>query len=124
MRQESSMTALSLVLVATALTIGSAVARDEQGDDQKKEKDRCEGSKDVAIVNAKVFPMDAKNSIASSVTIKNGKIAAVGHRGDHEHGPCMRVIDARGRTVVPGLIDNHNHIVQVGHHPGHDNRLD
>jgi hypothetical protein len=30
----------------------------------------------------------------------------------------------RGRTVVPGLIDNHNHVVLLGLRPGHDTRLE
>src|SRR5204863_126133 len=38
--------------------------------------------------------------------------------------PCTQTIDLRGRTAVPGLIDNHNHIVLLGMRPGHDVRLD
>src|SRR6266480_6053893 len=34
------------------------------------------------------------------------------------HGPDTKVIDLRGRTVVPGIIDNHNHIVLMGNRPG------
>src|SRR5437879_13351645 len=38
--------------------------------------------------------------------------------------PCTKVIDLSGRTVVPGLVDNHNHIVLLGMRPGHDIRLE
>ena len=38
--------------------------------------------------------------------------------------PCTKTIDLRGRTAVPGLIDNHNHIVLLGIRPGHDTRLE
>src|SRR5215203_5280239 len=38
--------------------------------------------------------------------------------------PCTRTIDLRGRTAVPGLIDNHNHIVLLGMRPGYDTRLE
>jgi predicted amidohydrolase YtcJ len=34
------------------------------------------------------------------------------------------VVDLHGRTAVPGLIDNHNHIVLLGLRPGHDTRLE
>ncbi len=34
------------------------------------------------------------------------------------------MIDLEGRTAVPGLIDNHNHIVLLGLRPGHDTRLE
>src|SRR5690606_1106618 len=37
---------------------------------------------------------------------------------------CTRVVNLRGRTAVPGLIDNHNHIVALGLRPGHDTRLE
>src|SRR5439155_26815460 len=37
---------------------------------------------------------------------------------------CTKVIDLRGRTAVPGLIDNHNHIVLLGLRPGFDTRLE
>jgi predicted amidohydrolase YtcJ len=36
----------------------------------------------------------------------------------------MRVINLHGRTAVPGLVDNHNHIILLGLRPGHDTRLE
>ena len=39
-------------------------------------------------------------------------------------GPCTKTINLRGRTAVPGLIDNHNHIVLLGIRPGYDTRLE
>ena len=38
--------------------------------------------------------------------------------------PCTKVINLRGRTAVPGIIDNHNHIVLLGMRPGHDIRIE
>src|SRR5438309_853004 len=68
---------VSLLLVASSLLAGAAMiapvlARD--GDD-------CVGARDVKLVNGKIHTLDARNSIVSSVTIKNGKFAAVGHEG-------------------------------------------
>lgn len=93
-------------------------------DDQDHDRDRCARSRDLAIVNGKIATMDGSNSFVSSVTIKNGRIAAVGHRGNHSRTPCTKVIDARGRLVIPGIVDNHNHFVLLGLRPGHDARLD
>ena len=67
--------------------------------------------------------MDAKNSIVSEVTIQDGVFTAVG-KGSGRLSPCTQVIDLRGRTAVPGLVDNHNHIVLLGLRPGHDTRLE
>jgi predicted amidohydrolase YtcJ len=89
-----------------------------------KDDDRCAGARDVRLVNGKIHTLDSRNSIVSSVTIENGKITAVGRDGAPGGGPCMRVINLKGRTAVPGLVDNHNHIVLLGLRPGHDTRLE
>lgn len=82
--------------------------------------DRCSGSRDIRIVNGRIHTMDARDSVVSSVTIHDGHFAAGNGVGD----PCMKVIDVHGRTVVPGLIDNHNHFVLLSERPGHDTRLE
>jgi len=74
---------------------------------------------DVILINGKIHTMDAKNSIVSSVVIKNGRFLEVESGRPNAHaGRKTRVIDLRGRTVVPGIIDNHNHIVLMGNRPG------
>ena len=104
-------------LIAGVTMFTPALARD--GDD-----DRCAGSRDVKLVNGKIHTLDARNSIVSSVTIKNGKFAVVGDDGHSDGGPCMQVINLGGRTAVPGLVDNHNHFLLLGLRPGHDTRLE
>jgi predicted amidohydrolase YtcJ len=108
---------VALSWLVGAATIIPALARD--GDD-----DRCAGSRDVKLVNGKIHTLDARNSIVSSVTIKNGKFAAVGGGEGSDGGPCMSVINLDGRTAVPGLVDNHNHFLLLGLRPGHDTRLE
>ena len=80
----------------------------------------CTGSRDLRIVNGRIHTMDAHDTVVSSVTIRRGVFAA----SDGAREPCMQVIDVHGRTVVPGLIDNHNHIVLLSERPGHDTRLE
>jgi predicted amidohydrolase YtcJ len=107
-------------LVASSLLAGLAMITPAlAGDDN-----RCAGARDVKLVNGKIHTLDARNSIVSSVTIKNGKFAAVGDDGQSDGGPCMRVINLSGRTAVPGLVDNHNHFLLLGLRPGHDTRLE
>ncbi len=86
--------------------------------------DPCADSRDLRLTNGHIVTFDAKNTIATQVTIQNGRFAAVGPSGNLKLNPCTRTIDLKGRTVVPGLIDNHNHIVLLGMRPGHDIRLE
>src|SRR5215467_9525761 len=84
----------------------------------------CEGSRDLRLVNGKIMTMDKKNSTVAELTIQNGVFTAVGRGGSARLSPCTKTINLQGRTVVPGLIDNHNHIVLLGLRPGHDTRLE
>ena len=86
--------------------------------------DGCAGARDLRLTNGRIVTMDARNSIVSEVTIQSGRFAAVGPPRDLKLSPCTRIVDLGGRTVVPGLVDNHNHIVLLGLRPGHDLRLE
>ncbi len=82
--------------------------------------DNCAGSRDLRLINGKIVTMDARNSVLSSVTIQNGRFDFSGAKPS----PCTKTINLGGRTAVPGLIDNHNHIVLLGLRPGYDTRLE
>ncbi len=86
--------------------------------------DPCADSRDLRLTNGHIVTFDAKNTIATQVTIQNGRFAAIGPAANLRLNPCTKTIDLKGRTVVPGLIDNHNHIVLLGMRPGHDIRLE
>ncbi len=62
--------------------------------------------------------LDLANPTASAVAITEGKFTAVGR--DHEviplAGERTRIIDLKGKRVLPGLIDNHLHIIRGGLH--------
>jgi predicted amidohydrolase YtcJ len=104
-------------LLTAAAIVTPATAHD-------RDDDRCAGARDVKLVNGRIHTFDKHNSIVSSLTIKNGKFTSVGRDHGADGGPCMRVINLRGRTAVPGLVDNHNHIILLGLRPGHDTRLE
>ena len=83
----------------------------------------CEDSRDLRLTNGHIVTMDKKNPVATEVQIRNGRFESVG-KSTQKPGPCTQVINLRGRTAVPGLIDNHNHIVLLGLRPGYDTRLE
>ena len=71
---------------------------------------------DFVLHNGKIATLDRSNPAASAVAIRNGTFSAVG--GDKDiltlAGPTSRVIDLKGRRVIPGLIDNHMHVIRGG----------
>lgn len=66
---------------------------------------------DLVIVGGKVVTVDATFGIAQAVAVRAGRIDAVGTTSEVRArvGSSTRVIDAGGRTVIPGLIDTHVH---------------
>ena len=81
------------------------------------------GDTTIALVNGKIHTMDAAATVANSVTIHNGRFVAVGGPRP-KAGTGVRVIDLRGHTVVPGLVEPHIHIVSLGNRPGYHTILE
>jgi predicted amidohydrolase YtcJ len=71
---------------------------------------------DTVLTNGKIITVDDQFSIAQAVAIRGDRIVAVGTNADINRlaGPGTRRIDLRGRSVVPGLIDNHAHYQEEG----------
>jgi predicted amidohydrolase YtcJ len=83
-------------------------------------------SPDLILINAKVVTVDDRFRIAQALAVKDQRIVAVGATTSIRNlaGPNTKVIDARGRTVIPGLIDNHAHFVRVAEKWHAEMRLD
>ena len=77
----------------------------------------------LTFVNGRIHTMDGSGTVARAASIRNGKFVSVGNSAANP-GPGGRVIDLGGRTVVPGIIDNHNHIVLMGNRPGYHTPLE
>ena len=71
---------------------------------------------DVLIENAKIVTLDPKVPSAEAIAISGNRIAAIGSRRDVERvrGATTKVVDAGGRTIVPGLNDSHCHFIRGG----------
>src|SRR5258706_14327637 len=98
----------------------SSAAREEKDEEERGKRPRppSDDAPDIVFVNGKIHTMDDENTVVSAVSIRDGRFAEVGHTSRGRHGHDTKVIDLRGRTVVPGIIDNHNHIVLMGNRPG------
>jgi predicted amidohydrolase YtcJ len=73
---------------------------------------------DTILVNGKIVTVDDRFTIAQALAIRGGRIVRVGPTAEIEtlKGPSTHVIDLGGRTVIPGLIDNHAHWVRAAEH--------
>ena len=81
---------------------------------------------DRILVNGKIVTVDDYFSIAEAIAIRGERIAAV---GDDETlramaGPSTEIVDLGGRAVIPGLIDNHNHVIRATEYWPNEARLD
>jgi hypothetical protein len=65
----------------------------------------------MILINGKVITVDDQFSLAQAVAIGGNQIVAVGTNEEISalQGSDTRVIDLHGKTVIPGLMDNHNH---------------
>ena len=67
---------------------------------------------DVVLKNGNVITVDSNSTIAQAIAIAGDKIVAVGSDAAMaaHTAPSTRVLDLKGRTVTPGLIDGHAHM--------------
>ncbi|MBS0355924.1 MAG: amidohydrolase [Proteobacteria bacterium] len=71
---------------------------------------------DVILRNGRFTTLDTSKPTASAVAIKDGKFLAVGDEAEIQPfaDSSTRVIDLKGRSALPGLVDNHTHVVRGG----------
>ena len=70
---------------------------------------------DLVLLNGRIVTVDEKESIAEAAAVKFGRIIAVGTNEKVKRliGDETEVIDLKGRTVIPGLIDSHCHMTST-----------
>lgn len=77
---------------------------------------RQEAGADLIVHNAKVFTGNSAQPAASAVAVKKGRIYSVGTDAEMLalKDTNTRVIDSRGRRLIPGIIDAHTHVLNEG----------
>jgi predicted amidohydrolase YtcJ len=71
---------------------------------------------DLIVTNARIYTVDENRPIVDAMAIRDGRVVATGpQRGVMTlRGPNTRVLDLNGRTVIPGMIDAHVHLLNLG----------
>jgi predicted amidohydrolase YtcJ len=104
--------ALRILFTALLLTCSAASAQ------MVTMPERVAAYPDMVVYNGKVYTMDDQSTsaepgrIVQAMAIRNGNIMEIGSDQDILAlvGPKTTKIDLHGRTVIPGIIDPHNHI--------------
>jgi len=104
--------ALAGAVVASA---GGALTAGVVKASEQSERHRTRGN--LVLVNGNIHTMDARNPLVSSVGIRDGRFVEVGRGAKDLQG--ARVVNLRGATVVPGLIESHTHFVSLANRPGY-----
>ncbi|MFK3740709.1 amidohydrolase [Massilia sp. TN1-12] len=91
-----------------AMLAGLLAAGAAQGQDQ--------GKADLILTNGKVATMVKEGEFVQAVAVKDGKVLATGTNAQilKLKQADTQVIDAGGRTVIPGLNDSHLHVIREG----------
>ena len=94
--------AWKMIVAVALMTIGSAILAQQT-------------APDLVLSNGKIITVDERFTVAQAVAIKGDRIVAVGGNQDIARlaGPATKTIDLRGRSVIPGLIDNHMHLLRA-----------
>jgi predicted amidohydrolase YtcJ len=69
---------------------------------------------DLLLTNGNVYTVTEKQSKAEAVAVKADRIVFVGSNDDAKKFHAPKIVDLRGRTVVPGFTDSHCHIFGIG----------
>jgi predicted amidohydrolase YtcJ len=81
---------------------------------------------DVILRNGKVVTVDDYFTITQAIAIKGERVMATGSNADVAKlaGASTHTIDLKGKTVIPGLIDNHAHFMRAAEYWDREVRLD
>ncbi|HEX5530987.1 MAG TPA: amidohydrolase, partial [Methylomirabilota bacterium] len=65
----------------------------------------------MLLTNGRIHTMDAAGSVVDSLVIREGRVAFAGRRADVNPAAREATVDLGGRTVLPGLVDGHGHLM-------------
>jgi len=101
---------------AHMLPAASAGPADQPGAGGGASAPAAAGPADTLVVNGRIATLDERQPFVSALAIRGDRVIASGSEADlaHLRGTSTQVIDAAGRTVIPGLNDAHSHFIRGG----------
>jgi predicted amidohydrolase YtcJ len=77
----------------------------------------AQGSADLVLTNGRIYTEDNARRVVSALAVRGGRILFVGSDAEAKvlASPSTRLLDLRGATVLPGIIDAHAHLLGLGY---------
>ena len=71
---------------------------------------------DLIVTGARIYTVDDSRPTAEAMAVRDGRVLFVGSSRGAEalRGPKTQVVDATGRTIIPGMTDAHAHFLGLG----------
>jgi predicted amidohydrolase YtcJ len=71
---------------------------------------------DLIVTGGKIYTVDDSHPFVGALAVRDGRVQLVGSPAEAMllRGPATRLIDATGRTVIPGMVDAHAHLFGLG----------
>jgi predicted amidohydrolase YtcJ len=71
---------------------------------------------DLIVTNARIYTADDARPVASALAVRDGRVQFVGSEREalSLRGPSTRILDGGGRVVIPGMVDAHAHLLNLG----------
>jgi predicted amidohydrolase YtcJ len=67
----------------------------------------------MLLTNGRIYTLDARNTVADTLVIRDGRVAFTGRRADVTPAPGEEIVDLGGRAALPGLVDAHGHLMHL-----------
>src|SRR3954470_20895625 len=71
---------------------------------------------DLIVTNARIYTVDDSRPVVSALAVRDGRIAFAGsvREAMSLKGTATKVVDLNGRTIIPGMVDAHGHLLGLG----------
>ena len=113
-RPEAPRRALAALLVAMLAAAAAVGARPVAA--QPPVAAPVRATAELIVTNARIHTADAARPVAQALAVRDGRLLFVGDATGALalRGPATRVVDLAGRTVIPGMVDAHGHLLGLG----------
>ncbi len=103
-------------MVPLSICLGISCTQTQSDQTEPAKVDNSGPAEPLVLINTSIYTVNPKQPWAKAVAIQDGKILAVGAKKEvmKRAGSNARVLDLKGRLVMPGFQDTHLHALEAG----------